>query len=248
MKNVLFSAVAAFALLVSFSSCNKGSNGTSMEAVVTVKEASGSCYFQLDDKTILKANNMTGNPFDSQTRAMMLYVDYGKDTEMSSAEFEVRKVDVAGITKILTKAPVESVGLDDPEKYGSDPIDIYNSWLTVVEDGYVTLHFRSRWGMTGKTHILNLVKNVNSEDPYMFDLRQDYNGDVPSGIYSNGVVAFYIGDLIADHSKTYTISIRHTGTDGVLRIAQFEYKFGTSAHLSTEAETASDASLDADIQ
>lgn len=240
--------VATFALFMSATSCLKEKSGTSMEAVVTVKEASGSCYFQLDDNTILQARNMTGNPFDTQTRAMLLYVDYGKSSDISTPGMEVRSIDVAGIEKILTKDPVESVGMDDPEKYGSDPIDIYNSWLTVVEDGYVTIHFRSLWGMTGKTHTLNLVKNTDPEDPYLFYLRQNYNGDVPTGVYRDGVVAFDINDIIADHDKTYNITIRHIGIDGTVRDAEFSYKFGKSAHISTNDASDPVDTVDASIK
>jgi len=239
MKKFLFFAVVALALLLSAISCKKEQSGVSMQAVVTVKTSSSSeCYFQLDDKTILKPDNMSGSPYEKQTRAHLLYFDYGKISESNELDpTEIRKISVYDIAQILTKDPVESEGpMIDPVKYGNDPMDIVKTYATVVEDGYITICFRSLWGITGKSHTFNLVKNVDSTDPYLFELRQNYNEDAPAGIVMFGYVAFDISDIISDHTKTYNISVRHIGTDGITKTAKFVYKYGTSALIEDSDE------------
>ncbi len=58
-------------------------------------------------------------------------------------------VNVNWIDSILTKKPV--LCLDSSEenhaKYGHDAVDIVRDWVTVVEDGYLTLRFRALWEM-----------------------------------------------------------------------------------------------------
>ena len=35
--------------------------------------------------------------------------------------------------------------------YGNDPVEILNDWVTIAEDGYLTLRFATRWG-NGQPH------------------------------------------------------------------------------------------------
>jgi len=234
MKKALFIIASSLCLIFSADSCKKNDSGVLVEAIVTCKNSSsGSFYLQLDDKTILEPNNMTSSPYSEQTRAYVYFYDYNKVTE--SGDIQTRKVDITAMSKVLTKKPVASEGTEvDPVKYGNDPMDIVNCYATVVEDGYITFYFRSPWGATGATHTFNLVKNVDPQNPYLFELRQNYNGDIPAvSVYLFGTVAFDISDIISDKEKTYEISVRHIGTDNITKTAKFNYKFGTSAFIDT---------------
>jgi len=237
MKRAFIITASLLSLIFSLNSCNKTTSGVMMEALATCKEtSSGAFYLQIDDKTILEPNNIQGNPYGEQTRAFVAYIDYGQSTVTEG--ITVRKGDITGISKVLTKDAVASEGAAiDPVKYGNDPMDIVNNYATVVEDGYISIAFRSLWGVSGTTHTFNLVKNVDATDPYLFELRQNYNGDNPTGgLYLFGNVAFNISDIISDKDKTYNISVRHYGTDGQLKTAKFTYKYGTSAFIDTSNE------------
>ncbi len=48
---------------------------------------------------------------------------------------------------IRTKMPVVSAGENNDEKFGNDPIEIVKDWVTIAEDGYLTLRIRTKWGL-----------------------------------------------------------------------------------------------------
>lgn len=248
MKKTFITALNAAAMLLCLVCCNKSDEGgVLMEGIVTVKTSpSKACYLQLDDNIVLKPTNMSTSPFSEPTRTLVLFVDYGKSSEPFDVQgVEVRTVDINDMRKILTKKTVESEGIEvDAVKYGNDPMDIVNMPYTVVEDGFITICFRSLWGSTGNAHIFNLVRNVDPQDPYLFELRQNFNGDIPTvGKIMFGYVAFDISDIISDKTKTYNISVRHIGSDGVLKTARFVYKFGTSAFLEQSTEFVPETTL-----
>lgn len=37
--------------------------------------------------------------------------------------------------------------------YGTDPVDMINDWVTIAEDGYLTLRFRTMWGDRSQAHL-----------------------------------------------------------------------------------------------
>lgn len=82
------------------------------------------------------------------------------------------------IDSIRTKQPVETQGseAENVKVYGNDPIEIVKDWVSVAEDGYVTLRIRTLWGGNA-THIINLVNGVNKDNVYEFDLRHNAQGD-----------------------------------------------------------------------
>ena len=68
---------------------------------------------------------------------------------------------------------------------GNDPVEIVNHWSTCVEDGYLTLRFRTYY-RNGSTHRLNLVKG---DKPNEVVLYHDAAGD-NSGLVRDGLMAF----------------------------------------------------------
>lgn len=67
----------------------------------------------------------------------------------SSGEYD-KAVHINWIDSILTKPIAGDLGDKNDEVYGTDPVDMINDWVTIAEDGYLTLRFRTMWGIAVK--------------------------------------------------------------------------------------------------
>ncbi|MBQ0057965.1 MAG: NigD-like N-terminal domain-containing protein [Bacteroidales bacterium] len=163
-------------------------------ALVTVKPTAESFILQLDDSTRLLPANMTKSPFgDKEVRAL---VNYSLENKKSA----LQSVRINWIDSIRTKMAVPSLGDKDNATYGNDPLEIVDDWVTVAEDGYLTLRVRTRWGYGNTVHYLNLLTGVNAENPYEVELRHNANGDVPV-IMGDALIAFNLREVLKDADK-----------------------------------------------
>lgn len=180
-----------------FSSClddNDDNISFRPTALVTVKPTYDSFILQLDDSTQLQPANMTKSPFgDKEVRALVNYNIEEKKSAMQS-------VHINWIDSIRTKMTVPSLGDKNTATYGNDPVEIVNDWVTVAEDGYLTLRVRTRWGYNNKVHYLNLLTGVNPENPYEVELRHDAQGDAPIQM-GDALIAFNLRELLKDADK-----------------------------------------------
>ena len=189
-------------MLMMLPSCNDDVDSSDLlfpTAVVTVcPVADGGFVMQLDDETRLIPNNMKSSPFgDKEVRALVNYTEtpiYTGNKNNKKNEFAVRSVDVNWIDSIRTKLPVPTLGAQDDSKYGTDPIEIVQDWVTVAEDGYLTLRIRTHWGLAQTNHVINLVTGTNPEDPFELELRHDANGDM-GGQWGDALIAFNLNQL-----------------------------------------------------
>lgn len=161
-------------------------------ALVTVRPISDNEFvMHLDDSTVLYPANLTSSPFgDKEVRALVKFT-YDEKYE------ETNKVYVHWLDSIRTKMPVISQGEENDKVYGNDPIEIVKDWVTVAEDGYLTLRIRTRWGASDKPHIINLLASTNPENPYELELRHDAQGDT-RGEMGDALIAFNLNQLLAD--------------------------------------------------
>jgi hypothetical protein len=166
-------------------------------ALVTVRPIDGGSTFllQLTNTITLQATNMTSSPYgDREVRALVNYTrEDGTGKEHMNS---IGRAHVNWIDSIRTKAPVPTLGtaeLNDAE-YGNDPVEIISDWVTIAEDGYLTLRLRTQWGTPGSVHYINLLTGTDPENPYKLELRHDANGD---GCYRTGdaLVAFNLNSL-----------------------------------------------------
>ena len=182
-----------------FSSCDLDDNDNEVSfrptALVTVKPDTDSFFLQLDDSTRLFPVNMTKSPFgDKEVRALVNYkIKEGKKSAFQS-------VHINWIDSIRTKMTVPSLGDKNTATYGNDPVEIVNDWVTVAEDGYLTLRVRTRWGYNNKVHYLNLLTGVNPENPYEVELRHDAKGDSPIQM-GDALIAFNLRELLKGADK-----------------------------------------------
>lgn len=210
--NFVLSVLAAIALLV-FHSCAAGDYETYSDfgapgpnAVVTVKtSASGATYFQLDEETTLEPVEWR-SPYKSETRALLNYSELTSE----SADF-TKQVKVNWIDSVLTKNAVAMSVSELSSEEGNDPVEVVDDWLTVCEDGYMTIHFVSKRGEDRITHKVSL--GVNPDNPYVFYLRYDKNGDLGT-YWKEEFAAFRIGDFVPASDQPVKITLHWRSYSG----------------------------------
>ena len=216
-KLLLLTAVAATA------SCNKIDKGYENtyypNMLVTVKtNEQGKNYLQLDDKTTLLPVNVNKTLFGGkQVRALANCTE----VKQNSAPYN-KAVRINWIDSVLTKKPVATLGEDNDKKYGKDPLEIVDNWVTILEDNYITLCFNAVWGPGRIVHTINLVKGTN---PYELELRHNANGDVSEGQggrMGTGIVAFDLRELPKTGTETVKLIIKYKSFR-MDKTVQFDY-------------------------
>ena len=184
-------------------------------ALVTTKTANdGTFFLQVTDNTTMLPCNISKSPFDKEMRALINYVPVDKELlpngDLRGCDMAVK---VLWIDSIRTKMPVPDLAELNDATYGSDCVEIIDDWVTVAEDGYLTLRFRTVWGGIGKIHYVNLLTGVNPENPYEVELRHDAQGDV-NGEFADALVAFNLNDLPDTGGQTVKLKLRWKSYSG----------------------------------
>ena len=189
-------------------------------ALVTVKDAADeTVFFQLDDNTTLLPVNLTSHPFNSkEVRALVNY----NELDDASGVYD-KSVHVNWIDSIRTKPMAPNLGDQNDAEYGTDPVEIVNDWVTIAEDGYLTLRFRTVWSNLGITHYVNLIPTNNPANPYEVEFRHDANGDHKSGRMGDGLVAFKLDDLPDTEGETVKLKLIWKSFSGE-KSAEFDYR------------------------
>lgn len=210
-------------------------------AIVTLKPADGtpSFYIQLDDKTTLEPVNILSSPIgDKEGRALINFSETGEASEKYD-----RKVHINWIDPVLTKNMVEDLGEENDSEYGSDPVEIADSWVNIAEDGYLTLQFITFYGNSGIAHEVNLLNAGTETDPYVVEFRHNAHGDYSTAMAS-GIAAFRLDGLsdglgLPDtEGKTVDLTLKYKSFNGEKTI-KFKYctrETTEPGDIDTEAE------------
>lgn len=222
-KQHLLLSVVGVVLLMMLPSCINDDDSYELlrpTALVTVcPNADGSFIMQLDDETQLVPTNLKTSPFGAkEVRALVNYTE----TNVSPQDKKTRNVEVNWLDSIRTKLPVETLGEQDAVKFGNDPVEIVQDWVTVAEDGYLTLRIRALWSSPHATHVLNLVTGTNPEDPYELELRHDAKGD-KTGRWGDALIAFNLNKLHGADAGKAKIKLKWKSFTGD-KSAEFEIK------------------------
>lgn len=187
-------------------------------ALVTVKPVSdNSFYLQLDDSTTLLPVNMTSSPYgNKEVRALVNYQKIDKPSEGYSKAVHINWID-----SILTKAIAPDLGSANDSIYGTDPVEMIGDWVTIAEDGYLTLRFRSIWGDSHKKHFVNLLVSEDPANPYEVEFRHNAYGDT-YGRQADGLVAFRLDKLPDTEGKTVKLKLKWKSFSGN-KSAEFDY-------------------------
>ncbi len=216
MNKTKICILGLIASVFGFQSClDSDSPNNSAEALVTVKTAdNGKSFFQVDELTTLFPDNLTKQLYEGkEVRALVNYSVLEKET----AGF-TKTVKVNAIDSIRTKE-MAVVSSDKPlDSYGDDPVDIVNDWVTVAEDGYLTLRVRTVWSMPTNIHVLDLVGGVDSDDPYVVELRHDAKGDTNGNRVADALIAFRLSHLPAESAADQKLTVRWKSPTGTKEV------------------------------
>ena len=136
----------------------------------------------------------------------------------------------------LTKPIAGDLGDKNDEVYGTDPVDMINDWVTIAEDGYLTLRFRTMWGDRSQAHFVNLLMSKDAENPYEVEFRHNAFGDV-YGEPADGLVAFNLDSLPDTEGKTVKLKLKWKSFNGE-KTAEFDYCTRKSTPANNAAITA----------
>lgn len=187
-------------------------------ALVTVKHVDEeSVFLQLDEKTTLFPTNLKAPLFGGkEVRALINF----KEVDEPNHGYD-KAVHVHWIDSIRTKSMAPDLGDQNDLEYGSDPVEIVKDWVTIAEDGYLTLRFRTLWGYRGTVHHVNLLAGVNPEDPYEVEFRHNAFDDI-HGEIRDGLVAFKLDELPDTEGKTVKLKLKWKSFSGD-KSAEFDY-------------------------
>ena len=229
MKKHAFRWLAIAAAVLSLAACKLDDDSFDPSimypsALVTVKtDADNSSFWmQLDDETVLHAVNLKKSPFGAkEVRALVNYRRPTADEfQKGGLQDDANNVYVNWMDSILTKKAIPSTGKDD-STYGNDPVEIVGDWTTVVEDGYITLRFRTNWNR-GTVHKINLLTGTDPDDPYKVVLHHDAGGDL-YGEAGDALVAFRLSDLPDTKGATVDLTLKWQSFSGE-KTAKFKYR------------------------
>lgn len=234
---LLITALGLLASSMAFQSC-LDDNDDCIElrrptAIVTVSPVDdGSFMMYLDKSTVLIPSNMNKSPYgNKEVRAL---VNYTEDTPGGYGA-EIRSVKVNWLDSIRTKMPVVITNADEINQFANDPIEIVHDWVTVAEDGYLTLRIRTTWGPYNTPHYIDLVSGINADDPYELELRHDAKGDT-GGRIGDGLIAFNLNKL------------PHHGTDMKIKLKWHSFSGPKSAEFAIDMrEHTHDPDMNSDI-
>lgn len=212
VKNFLGIAGIIFGSLL-FNSCldNDTYDGTLYpNALVTVKQNSDkSIFLQLDDTTTLLPTNIKTSPFGGrEVRALINFKEVNELHDGYSKAVYINWID-----SIRTKMMAPNLASKNDSVYGVDPVEIINDWITIAEDGYLTLRFRTKWDGSGKSHFVNLLESNNSENPYEIEFRHNAYGDT-NGAINDALVAFKLDKLPDTEGKTVKLKLKWKSFSG----------------------------------
>ena len=219
----MLASVAVLASVMIFQSClddddNDYYRYALPNALVTVKPVADNSFFmQLDDSTTLLPVNMKNSPYgEKEVRAL---VNFDPVNE-SSGEYD-KAVHINWIDSILTKPIAGDLGDKNDEVYGTDPVDMINDWVTIAEDGYLTLRFRTMWGNRSQAHFVNLLMSKDAENPYEVEFRHNAFGDT-EGKMGDALVAFKLDELTDTQGETVKLKLKWNSFSGE-KSAEFDY-------------------------
>lgn len=231
VRNVMVLAMAALAMQSCLKDDEYDYSIMMPNALVTVKtDADNKMFLQLDDETTLLPVNITESPYDGkEVRALVNY----EEVEEPSAS-HTKAVHINWMDSILTKKLIEPLADENEmnEIYGNDPVEIVNDWVTIAEDGYLTLRFRTSWGGNpGVKHFVNLI--ATDKDNYVVEFRHNAYGDV-YGHMADALVAFKLDELLPDtNGETVKLTLKWKSFSG-----DKSHEFDYCSRKSTEASPA----------
>lgn len=182
-------------------------------AILTIKKTpTDTVYLQLDDSTTIFATNMQRG----FTRMQKLFCD------ITITNRPVGRFNYKG--EINWMEPIEEGKLTNtPSLQDELGLDIVEDWMTSVEDGYLTVHYNTLWGLNPVQHKHYLITGSNPEDPYEVILKQDACGDKREE-EGDALICFDINSLPDTGDDYKELTLKWTNSGGEASSKQFKFK------------------------
>jgi hypothetical protein len=217
MKKFFYSFLCATLAVAALSSCDKDDNIDYSKyyanSIVTVKTDTKGLLLQLDDSTTIRPTNIQKSPFkNSEVRALCNITFDGSIIRGTENKAYVNWMD-----SVRTK---NAIAYTSGMKLANDPLEVVDDWTTVVEDGYITVRFRTYFGV--KTHVFNIVTGANAKNPYEIVLTHNADGEL-SGNVGDGIIAFNLSSLPSTNGKYVPITLKWNSFSGE-KTTTFKFK------------------------
>lgn len=223
-NRINFLIAGALPMLLALQSCLKSEesyeNTIYPNALVTVKKIDDNRFFlQLDDTKTLLPVNIKSYPYKDKkhVRALTNFKEVNEPHDGYTKAVHVNWLDT-----IRTKGMAENLNDGNDAAYGKDPIELVRDWVTIVEDGYFTMRFRTIWGDRKITHALNLIPVAVSDTRYEVELRHNAFGDT-EGRVNDGLIAFRLDKLPNTNGKTVKLKVKWKSFTGDKSV-EFDYR------------------------
>jgi hypothetical protein len=186
------------------------------QAIVTVKKSVlDTVYFQLNDSTTVYPRNYQ----DSYTHMERVFCHATVYTESTGSFNYTCDVDWAEPLDQGSVLPGAEPQWDSVQ----DVLDIYDDWMTSVEDGYLTVHYNTFWGRSGIQHSFRLLMGTDPANPYSLVLLQDSHGDAGED-EADGIVCFDINSLPDTGGEYIPLSLKWKSLEGKVLERKFRFK------------------------
>ena len=192
-------------------------------AIATLKPnpALNSVVFKVNDKLFLYPVNISDREISTEERRVLIEFRKPKESEALPMSSVGPQIYVTWIKLILTKPLAEDLGEEgNIEEYGQDPVEIVKDWMTLAEDGYMNICFRTMWGGRA-THYINMVYTPEPDNPYCVTLYHDAQGDYPDHS-ADALVAFKLDGLPDTNGQTVALKVKWMSFSGA-KSTTFDY-------------------------
>ena len=194
-------------------------------AIGTLRSQDGVRYIKLDEKTCSQVVNPEAvSDINDGTRVFLefRYVVYEKVAAFCTDAILVEwasPID-AGDVSLLNFEECFSAENVKSRSY-TDPVDIVTDWMTSLEDGFLTLHYRTPQS-GDKKHSFALYRSMNVNDRYAYYLVHNADGD--KGPVSEGIVCFDVSYLLPDtEGETVKLSLVYIDLNNTEKRLTVEY-------------------------
>lgn len=188
----------------------------SMQSAATLKTLSdGTRILQLDQDNVLKPSNIKDYAKSPDGRVIVTYEDHGQIEAPAGNSSKWHLGKITKLDPILTSKPVEF----GASFASNDRMEVLiDNPMTCVQDGYLTIAYEVGAGNKDIQHNFTLQKTDN---PLVFYLHHDNNGDISASQVKEGVVAFDLRDLVPANGEEHRIVIKYMGFDTAKTIGIF---------------------------
>lgn len=210
MKRLLFLFISCLSFIGLFSACNtKNDYDPVYQDLGTITQTSNNTpsgfNITRDDNSVLIPSNASSylSTVKNGQRVLVNYTRI-KDNSSSGTSSTSQNIKIQSLYSILTM-PIFNITPTTQDSIGNNPISIDNMWIS---GNYLNFQLRYYGGTT--THLINLVKDAQKQDPtgvtINLELRHNNKGDAGQ-VPIVTIVSFDISSLQNSGKKFVNISV-----------------------------------------